>query len=137
MEPTLLETVATFRDASAAHIAKGALAVEGVDAVVVDEHLVGVNWLYSDAIGGVKLAVPAAQVSQALDLLKDLETDPGAEPDSAPRSRLGRAVGIVAVLTLAAFAVPGLIVGLPLLGRNRRAGKRNQSADPESPLDSF
>ncbi len=53
----MLTTIAQYREAPEAYLAKGALAAEGIEAVITDEQVVGINWLYSDAIGGVKLAV--------------------------------------------------------------------------------
>ena len=43
---------------------------EGITAFVADEHLVTMNWLYSNAVGGVRLRVLAEDVEPALPLLE-------------------------------------------------------------------
>jgi hypothetical protein len=62
-------TVATFDNMPDAHIALGRLRAEGVDGVLADEHLVQTDWLYSIAVGGIKLRVPEEQVPRALEIL--------------------------------------------------------------------
>ena len=74
-----MKTVATFREAYLAYLAKGRLATEGISAIVMDEYIVGINWLYSQAVGGVKLRVPEADYERACRILQedhagDLET---------------------------------------------------------------
>ena len=58
-------TVATFSFPHEAHIAKLKLDAKGIPAFVADEHTINMQWLYSSAIGGVKLQVPAPFVEQA------------------------------------------------------------------------
>jgi hypothetical protein len=62
-------TVATFDNMPDAHIALGRLRAEGVDGVLADEHLVQTDWLYSIAVGGIKLRVPHEQAARALEIL--------------------------------------------------------------------
>jgi len=62
-------TVAAFPDPAHAHIARGFLEAEGIDSEIADEHVVGIHWLYSNAIGGVKLLVPETDVARARELL--------------------------------------------------------------------
>jgi hypothetical protein len=62
-------TVATFDNMPDAHIALGRLRAEGVDGILADEHLVQTDWLYSIAVGGIKLRVPEEQVPRALEIL--------------------------------------------------------------------
>ena len=50
-----MKTVASFRDASQARPAKGRMEAEGISAFVLDEYLVGIDWMYSQAIAGVKV----------------------------------------------------------------------------------
>lgn len=61
----MLTTIASFREAYAAHIARARLEAEGIPAFVTDEHLVGVQPLYADALGGVKVRVPADYAERA------------------------------------------------------------------------
>ena len=39
-----------------AHIAKASLESEGIPAYIADEHTINMQWLYSDALGNVRLA---------------------------------------------------------------------------------
>ena len=50
-------TVATFDFMPDAHIAMGRLQAEGIDCHLADENLVQTDWLYSIAVGGIKLQV--------------------------------------------------------------------------------
>lgn len=64
-------TVATFSFPHEAHIAKLKLDAKGIPAFVADEHTINMQWLYSSAIGGVKLQVPAPFVEQATEALAE------------------------------------------------------------------
>jgi hypothetical protein len=63
-------TVASFSQPVDAHLARTRLEAEGISCVVNDEYLVRVDWLLSNAIGGVKLKVPASEAAQARDILR-------------------------------------------------------------------
>ena len=60
---------------SEAHVAKAALEVEGIDAHLLDEHLVGVNWLFARAVGGITLVVAPDSVSDAIEALERDDSD--------------------------------------------------------------
>ena len=63
-----------------AQIARASLESAGLNAVVADEHTINANWLYSQALGGVKVLVPAAQVEEAKELLsRDFSDDVDAQ----------------------------------------------------------
>lgn len=53
-----------------AHLDRTRLESEGITCVVSDEYLVRVNWLLSNAIGGVKLMVPEWEESRAREVLR-------------------------------------------------------------------
>jgi hypothetical protein len=65
-----MKTVASFRDASQAYLAKGRLETEGISAILLDEYLVGIDWTYSQAIGGVKVQVTEADHERASKILQ-------------------------------------------------------------------
>jgi ribosomal protein S27AE len=65
-----VKTVASFREPYQAHLAKGKLESEGIYAVVLDEHLVQINWILSQAIGGVKVQVSDEHLDRARVILK-------------------------------------------------------------------
>jgi len=58
-------TVATFDMMPDAHIAQGRLRAEGIECVIADEHLVQTDWLYSIAVGGIKLQVNEQDLERA------------------------------------------------------------------------
>lgn len=62
-------TVATFENIVDAHIALGRLQAEGIPCHLSDEHLVQANWLYSIAIGGIKLQVEPQFADRARQVL--------------------------------------------------------------------
>ena len=65
-------TIATYDKSIDAHIALGRLAAEGIEAVLFDEQMVQMDWLYSIAVGGIKLRVARSDANAALQVL---ETD--------------------------------------------------------------
>jgi len=64
-----LVTVATFDFLPLAEIARGRLLVEGIDCQLADQHLVQTDWLYSIAVGGIKLQVAAVDAPRARAIL--------------------------------------------------------------------
>ncbi|MGB7996922.1 DUF2007 domain-containing protein [Photobacterium halotolerans] len=61
--------VARFSFPHEAHIAKASLEAAGIHSHLADEHTVNVQWLYSNAMGGVRLMVAKQQAEQARDIL--------------------------------------------------------------------
>jgi hypothetical protein len=68
-EPIRWETVATFWKPTDAHIARLKLESEEIDCVIIDENLVATDWLWANAVGGIKLQVPAPDAWRARALL--------------------------------------------------------------------
>jgi len=64
-----LETIATFDFLPEAEIARGRLLAEGIPGQLADQYLVQANWLYSPAVGGIKLQVEAQDAARARDVL--------------------------------------------------------------------
>ncbi|MGH9768185.1 MAG: DUF2007 domain-containing protein [Blastocatellia bacterium] len=62
-------TVASFSAPYEAHLAKGLLEANGIMAVIADEYTAGMNWLLSNAIGGVKVQVDKTDLEDALKIL--------------------------------------------------------------------
>lgn len=65
-------TVATYDKSIDAHIALGRLAAEGIEGMLFDEQMVQMDWLYSIALGGIKLRVARSDAGAAQRVL---ETD--------------------------------------------------------------
>lgn len=64
-----LQVIETFANPWEAELARARLEGEGIAAVVADLHLIGMDWMLSSAIGGVKLKVPEEEVERAKELL--------------------------------------------------------------------
>lgn len=60
-----LVTVHAYLDATSAELARAKLESEGIEAFVLDGHVAGIDWLYSSAIGGVKVKVVEADLAAA------------------------------------------------------------------------
>jgi predicted RNA-binding Zn-ribbon protein involved in translation (DUF1610 family) len=69
-EVSELITIARFRDLAEAELARGKLEAEGIPAFLADQCLVGLDWNYSNAVGGVRLQVPKEYAEEARDILK-------------------------------------------------------------------
>ena len=65
----MMQRIASYPTAWEAELARGLLVDHGIDAVLQDDVIVNTNWLYSNAVGGVKLFVPDESVDEASKLL--------------------------------------------------------------------
>ena len=70
MNPKLV-TVKTFSSTWEADLAKIQLEACGIPAFILDSHTISVNWLFSNAIGGIKLQVFEDQVTDAKEVLSN------------------------------------------------------------------
>jgi predicted RNA-binding Zn-ribbon protein involved in translation (DUF1610 family) len=68
-ENTRFVIVAVFDNYVPAHIARGRLEEEGINCWLQDENTVTIDPILSQAIGGIKLMVPATQSERAADIL--------------------------------------------------------------------
>ena len=50
--------IASFSHPYEAHIAKASLETADIPVFITDEHTINMQWLYSDALGGIRLLVP-------------------------------------------------------------------------------
>lgn len=62
-------TAASFTAPYEAHLAKGRLEANSIAAFIADEYTAGMNWLFSNAIGGVKVQVDKRDLEVALKIL--------------------------------------------------------------------
>ena len=129
-----LETIARFRDVPAAQLAQSRLEADGIPASLLGVNHVGINWLISQAIGGIRLQVPAEDAEHARELLQqdrseDLEGVPeadlpAAEGETCPRCGSDRVQGSqLAHWTKAASMLGGiwfLLLSLPFVWWRRR-----------------
>lgn len=66
-----LVTIARFDLAGQAHIAKNALEAVGIKSVLADEQTVSMDWLLSNAIGGIKVQVLEEDAERAVTTLEE------------------------------------------------------------------
>src|SRR5262245_35595910 len=65
-----LVTIATFDQPAQARLAKNALDEEGIQNAISDENLVAMDWLLSNAVGGVKVQVWEEDAERAVAVLE-------------------------------------------------------------------
>jgi len=76
-EDVKLVTLCRFRDLPGALVAKGLLDSAGIKCFLSDENTVRMDWLWSNALGGVRLWVREDDVAQAVELLDhDFSSEP-------------------------------------------------------------
>ena len=73
-----LTLVASYSFPHEAQVARANLESAGIPAFIEDEHTISMQWLYSDAIGGVKVLVDSKHYDEAIEIL---ETDFSSELD--------------------------------------------------------
>lgn len=66
-----LVTIAQYRDLPEAGLAKSKLQAAGIPCFLDNEYTVGVNWLYSNALGGLKLNVPEECAEEAKAIIEE------------------------------------------------------------------
>ena len=71
----MIRTVATYSFPHEAHIARARLEADGIPAFVADEHTINMQWLYSHALGGVKVQVPESYREEAITSLSQDYSD--------------------------------------------------------------
>lgn len=71
MNSNTLVTIATYSFPHEAHLAISRLDAVGIPAYIADEHTITMQWLYSNALGGVKVQVAAEFVDKAKDVLQE------------------------------------------------------------------
>lgn len=81
-DPGGLVTVAAFNTIHEAYLAKSLLEGAGITTFIADEYTIGVNWLWANAVGGVKVQVTEADAEEAEKLL-DSPPEPFS-PDQNP-----------------------------------------------------
>ncbi|EJG0028009.1 DUF2007 domain-containing protein [Vibrio alginolyticus] len=84
--------VARFSFPHEAHIARASLDSVGIESYIADEHTVNTQWLYSNAIGGVRLMVDESDAEDAKQILSSdfseslgIEVDVDEEKDVCPK----------------------------------------------------
>ncbi|HTL28438.1 MAG TPA: hypothetical protein VL282_04435 [Tepidisphaeraceae bacterium] len=126
-DPTRWVTVATFWQPTHAHIARLKLESEDIDCVIIDENLVATDWLYANAVGGIKLQVHEGDAARARELLhvtdekeELIERCPNCDSTRVGFEKFANSWSFVLILVvglLLLFVQPliGLVIFLPLI----------------------
>jgi hypothetical protein len=72
-----MKIIAAYPTIEQAYLAAARLGSAGIRADIRDEAIATLNWLYSSAIGGVKLAVGEADVADAEEILREPAQEEG------------------------------------------------------------
>lgn len=64
-------TIASFSKPEEAHLLRMRLEAGGVNAYVQDENVVQVNWLWANAVGGVRVQVAEGDIEKVREILAD------------------------------------------------------------------
>lgn len=64
-----MKTIATFSKPEEAHLLRTRLEAAGIPAYIQDEHLIQMDWFYSNAIGGVRVQVADEDVDSVREFL--------------------------------------------------------------------
>ena len=121
-----LVTIGTYRETMEANLVRSRLEAEGIMCFLADEHLVQMNWLYSDAVGGVKLQVAESDAEAAIRILRGnpnlagagLASGEQAQPEVCPRCGSEDVASDATPKRLVVLS--WLLLGLPLAFIRRR-----------------
>ncbi|WP_155877327.1 DUF2007 domain-containing protein [Desulfuromonas sp. AOP6] len=119
-------TIAQFRDLPSAGLAQSTLEAAGIQCFLDNQYTIGVNWLYSNALGGVKLRVAAADAKRAKELLQihteTNEVERVHDEELLPASACPNcgATEIKTINYQRQFSAWSLLLGLPLLFFGKR-----------------
>ena len=86
-----LTTVASYDEPVRAHAARNCLESAGIPAVISDSEIVAMDWLLSNAVGGIKVQVWEEDAERAAALLdKEFGAESGLASDSVDEDELAR-----------------------------------------------
>ncbi len=75
-------TIRTFDNYIEANIVENVLNEEGIETLMQDENTVTANWLWSNAIGGIKLQIKEEDIAAAKDILEQLSNQNTSERET-------------------------------------------------------
>lgn len=81
-----LVTITSFSQVIDAYLVRSKLESEGIACVIQNENILSLNWLLSNAIGGVQLLVQKSDIIRAQELLRDVEDTVSQENASGDES---------------------------------------------------
>jgi hypothetical protein len=104
-----MKTVARFHKAEDAYLFRSYLESEDIAAYVFDEYVPQVQWLWTQAIGGIRVLVGGEDTERAVELYREYESRLTALPS---------VVGDVKIWPLALLATIAIGVPFMIFGRN-------------------
>lgn len=127
-----MRTVARYETPEEAHLARIRLGFHGLESFLQDEYLVQLDWLYSNAVGGVRLQVGDENVNEALAILKQPpeEIEESSFPD-CPKCGSENTHLDEVPRRLACFFIIFTLSPIICLGRKMVCGKCGHSWDPQ------
>ncbi|MDX2110370.1 MAG: DUF2007 domain-containing protein [Verrucomicrobiota bacterium] len=72
-----MPTVATYNNSEEASLAMARLESCGIDSALQNENLVGMNWLFSNAVGGLQVVVADEDFEAAMEILGEPPPEEG------------------------------------------------------------
>ena len=81
---THLETIGVYDNPAQANLFRARLESAGIAAYLFDEHMIGLNPLFSVTLGGIKLKVNHADAAEALQLLNGASAEAADDPVECP-----------------------------------------------------
>lgn len=118
-----LVTIGKYSTPYEANMVKSQLESAGIPVFIADEFTIGMNWLYSNALGGVKVQVPESLALEAQELLaSEVETQTTHDLAMATCLQCGsqntgdfldKRSGFLTILTW-------VLLGLPLLFQSKK-----------------
>jgi hypothetical protein len=107
-----LITIGRYSTPYEANLAKSKLRTFGVLAFLEDDCTINTNWMWSNALGGVNVCVPASQVEEARNIL---EIEPPEEPAAAAVCPVCGSIDTRSFVDKRGAVLTWLLLGLPLL----------------------
>lgn len=111
-------TVDRFFHPTDAHIAAGRLESDGIPVFLLGINHASANWLLSNALGGIRLQVPAKYVDEARAILADIDQTGFGQSDSCPECGSDDTSAMSNSRKIAFFAIH--VFSLPLRWQNSR-----------------
>ncbi len=83
-----LVTIATFSQPVEADLVKSKLESENIECFIADQAIIQLNWLYSNAVGGVKLQVREVDAKKALEIIRSRSEELDCQEEDAEAAKL-------------------------------------------------
>ncbi len=103
-----MQVIAQYSKPEEAYLALSVLEHNGIEAEIRDANIISVNWFYSNAVGGVKLAVPDDELENAKAILDLRNRQAGfiACPKCGSTHNRARDLSPLSALLMILFGIP-------------------------------